>query len=71
LTALSASPEVTLFIDDTPGHVRAAEALGMTGHVHTGSASTIARIEGFLATGEFPADGQKRGGPLLRDENGR
>jgi hypothetical protein len=57
LTALSARPQVTLFIDDTPGHVRAAEALGMTGHVHTGSASTIARIGEFLAVGEFPADG--------------
>jgi putative hydrolase of the HAD superfamily len=51
LAALSARPEATLFIDDTAGHVRAAEALGMTGHVHTGSAGTIARIEEFLATG--------------------
>jgi putative hydrolase of the HAD superfamily len=37
-----------LFIDDTPGHVIAAESLGMTGHVHIGTAETIARIGNFL-----------------------
>jgi hypothetical protein len=57
---------VTLFIDDTPGHVCAAEALGMTGRVHTGSASTIGRIDAFLATGEFPADGQGAGAASAR-----
>lgn len=52
LAGLAASPAATLFIDDTPGHVRAAEALGMTGHVHTDSASTIGRIEEFLGIGQ-------------------
>jgi hypothetical protein len=37
-----------LFVDDTPGHVAAAEALGLTGHVHTGAASTMARITQFV-----------------------
>jgi putative hydrolase of the HAD superfamily len=50
LRQLAASPSSALFIDDTPGHVTAAEALGMTGHLHTSTASTITRIEDFLAT---------------------
>ena len=37
-----------LFIDDTPGHVTAAEALGVTGHLHTSTTGTITRIEDFL-----------------------
>lgn len=48
LQRLTADPGNVLFIDDTPGHVAAAESLGMTGHVHTGTADTIARIENFL-----------------------
>jgi putative hydrolase of the HAD superfamily len=39
-----------LFIDDTPGHVTAAQSLGMTGHLHTSTAGTITRIEDFLYT---------------------
>jgi hypothetical protein len=31
-------------------HVAAAQALGMAGHLHTSTASTITRIEDFLAT---------------------
>ena len=45
---LTAEPGGALFIDDTPGHVAAAEALGLTGHVHTGPANTMARITSFL-----------------------
>jgi putative hydrolase of the HAD superfamily len=40
-----------LFIDDTPGHVAAAESLGITGYVHTSTAGTITRIEDFLRPG--------------------
>jgi putative hydrolase of the HAD superfamily len=48
LARLAVSPGDALFIDDTPGHVTAAESLGMTGHVHTTTAGTISRIEDFL-----------------------
>jgi putative hydrolase of the HAD superfamily len=48
LRRLAIAPADALFIDDTPGHVAAAEALGMTGHLHTGAIGTITRIEGFL-----------------------
>ena len=50
LGRLGVAPGDALFVDDTPGHVAAAEALGMAGHVHTDATSTIARIEAF-ATG--------------------
>ena len=50
LQRLQASPGDALFVDDTPGHVTAAESLGMTGHVHTNTADTITRIEDFLST---------------------
>lgn len=48
LERLTAGPGDVLFIDDAHGNVTAAEALGMTGHLHTGNAGTIARIEDFL-----------------------
>jgi putative hydrolase of the HAD superfamily len=48
LQLLAASPRDALFIDDTPGHVTAAQSLGITGHVHTSTADTITRIEDFL-----------------------
>jgi putative hydrolase of the HAD superfamily len=51
LQRLAVSPGDALFIDDTPGHVTAAESLGITGHVHTSAADTIARIEDFLRSG--------------------
>jgi putative hydrolase of the HAD superfamily len=51
LQRVAADPGDVLFIDDTQGHVAAAESLGMTGHVHVGTASTIARIEDFLRDG--------------------
>jgi putative hydrolase of the HAD superfamily len=41
-------PADALFIDDTPGHVDAACALGMTGHVHTDTGETLVRIETFV-----------------------
>jgi putative hydrolase of the HAD superfamily len=55
LRRLAASPGEALFIDDTPGYVAAAAALGLTGHLHTGTAGTTARIEGFLRLAPRPA----------------
>jgi putative hydrolase of the HAD superfamily len=48
LARLGAEPGSALFIDDTPGHVAAAQALGMAGHVHTGTKTTMAVIESFV-----------------------
>ncbi|WBP92166.1 HAD family hydrolase [Kitasatospora cathayae] len=48
LQRVGARPAETLFIDDTPGHVATARSLGMTGHVHTSTGDTIARIQEFL-----------------------
>jgi putative hydrolase of the HAD superfamily len=39
---------ILIDIGGTPGHVTAAESLGITGHVHASTAGTITRIEGFL-----------------------
>jgi putative hydrolase of the HAD superfamily len=49
LERLGAEPADALFVDDTPGHVAAAQALGIAGHVHTGTAGTIAAIRDFLS----------------------
>jgi putative hydrolase of the HAD superfamily len=51
LQRLAVGPGDALFIDDTPGHVTAAESLGITGHLHTATAGTITRIEDFLRPG--------------------
>lgn len=48
LRRLAVAPSDALFIDDAPGHVTAAESLGMVGHLHTSTADTITRIEDFL-----------------------
>ena len=48
LHRLAVTPRDALFIDDPPGHVTAAQALGITGHAHTSAADTITRIESFL-----------------------
>ncbi len=48
LDRVGAAPAGALFIDDTPGHVAAAQALGIAGHVHADSASTIEAIQDFL-----------------------
>jgi len=49
LGQLAASPGDALFIDDMPANVAAAQSLGITGHAHTSTASTVSRIEGFVA----------------------
>jgi putative hydrolase of the HAD superfamily len=48
LRQLAVAPSDALFIDDTPGHVTAAESFGMAGCLHTSTADTITRIEDFL-----------------------
>ena len=48
LGRLGAEPGQALFIDDTLGHVAAAQALGMAGHVHADPQATVAAIEGFV-----------------------
>ena len=42
-------PEESVFIDDVPANVRAAEALGFSGIVFTGRESAGARLEEILA----------------------
>ncbi|MEU5954268.1 HAD family phosphatase [Streptomyces sp. NPDC047525] len=49
LRLLGIEPADALFIDDTAANVAAARALGMDGHVHTGTAETLARVEEFTA----------------------
>jgi putative hydrolase of the HAD superfamily len=48
LERIAAEPGSALFIDDTPRHVAAAEALGMTGYLHASTSGTIARMTDFL-----------------------
>lgn len=48
LNRLGVEPGNALFIDDTPAHVDAAEALGLVGHLHASTVGTITRIGDFL-----------------------
>lgn len=48
LQRVGSRPAETLFIDDTPGHVASARTFGMTGHVHTSTRDTLARVREFL-----------------------
>ena len=45
------TPEETLFVDDTVGHVEAAAGLGIRGHVHSLTADTIDAIHRFVRDG--------------------
>jgi putative hydrolase of the HAD superfamily len=49
LERLNVRPERALLIDDTSGHVAAAESAGLRGHRHECAAATIAVVERFLA----------------------
>jgi putative hydrolase of the HAD superfamily len=51
LGRLGAEPGNALFIDDTPGHVSVAQALGMAGHVHTSPQTTTVAIEAIITAG--------------------
>jgi putative hydrolase of the HAD superfamily len=48
LRGVGADPADALFIDDTPEHVDAARSLRMSGHLHTDTRETIARIATFV-----------------------
>jgi putative hydrolase of the HAD superfamily len=48
LDRIGADPAEALFIDDTPGHVDAALALGMTGHLHTTTEATLGSIDAWM-----------------------
>lgn len=54
LRLLAVEPARALFIDDTSGNVAAARALGTAGHVHTGTAQTLARIREFTSQRRGP-----------------
>ena len=54
LEHLATTPQDVLFVDDQAGHVEVAVSLGMAGHVHVGSADTIARIDRFLSAPPHP-----------------
>ena len=45
---LGLDPAECVFIDDIEANVQAAEALGMTGVLHTGAAATVARVAELL-----------------------
>jgi putative hydrolase of the HAD superfamily len=49
-TALHAAPADFLFVDDRAENVRAAQAIGMTGHVFTGLGDLVKPINTWLAT---------------------
>lgn len=50
VVALKAAPADFLFIDDRDENVRAARAIGMSGHVFTGHAELAAALDGWLPT---------------------
>jgi putative hydrolase of the HAD superfamily len=48
LDRLGCAPRDTLLVDDTPGHVEVAIALGMHGHAHTDTPTTVDVIRMFV-----------------------
>lgn len=42
-------PEECIFVDDTPGHVEGARAIGLTGILFAGAADLRARLDALLA----------------------
>jgi len=51
VTALDAAPADFLFVDDREENVRAAQAIGMTGHVFTGLGDLVNVIDTWLTAG--------------------
>jgi len=49
--AMRAAPEDFLFVDDREENVRAAQAIGMNGHVFTGPERLAATVDAWLLTG--------------------
>jgi putative hydrolase of the HAD superfamily len=52
---LQVAPEELVFLDDVPGHIDAARALGIHGIVHVSTPESIAAIEALLATAGGPS----------------
>ncbi|GAA2603257.1 HAD-IA family hydrolase [Streptomyces axinellae] len=50
LELLGATAAGSLFVDDMTANVEAARELGMSGHVHTDTAGTLAALEAFAAS---------------------
>jgi putative hydrolase of the HAD superfamily len=46
---LNLAPAQTIFVDDVPGHVAAARALGMHAIVHVSTAETIAAVNAIVS----------------------
>ena len=45
---LALEPDVCVFVDDHPGHLKAAQEAGMTTVLHKSPRETIAELEGLL-----------------------
>ncbi len=58
LDLLDAAASDALFVDDVARNVEAARSLGMTGHLHTDSASTLAALDAFAS--RFPRASENR-----------
>ena len=50
VTAMHAAPADFLFVDDREENVRAAQAVGMTGHVFTGLGELVKVVNIWLST---------------------
>lgn len=55
VSALHTPPAGFLFVDDREENVRAAQALGMTGHVFTGLDELVEVIDAWLPAGTEPS----------------
>lgn len=55
VTAMHAAPADFLFVDDREENVRAAQAIGMTGHVFTGLDELVRVVNIWLSTGTTPS----------------
>ncbi len=51
VTRLGVVPDASIFVDDHPGHLKAAVAAGMTTVLHRSPAQTIAELEELLGVG--------------------
>jgi epoxide hydrolase-like predicted phosphatase len=48
---LDVVPEACVFVDDHPGHLKAAQELGMTTVLHRSPDETVVELEGLLGIG--------------------
>jgi putative hydrolase of the HAD superfamily len=61
VTAMHAAPADFLFVDDREENVRAAQAVGMTGHVFTGLGKLVKVVNIWLRTGTASARRMRHG----------